>query len=153
MQQTQTKKPKDRSGGQRCCRSGDANPQVRETHHRREFQRKDRRNMPVNEQLRKEVRERVRTRLQHLSKELGLNEDQKIEIRSLIEENIGNLRPLVADAIATNRAKLQEFLQDRTRVVDLLAKVHGDVESGVKEILTPEQLNKLNKIREEKLAA
>jgi hypothetical protein len=109
--------------------------------------------MPVNEQLRKEVRERVRTRLQHLSKELGLNEDQKIEIRSLIEENIGNLRPLVADAIATNRAKLQEFLQDRTRVVDLLAKVHGDVESGVKEILTPEQLNKLNKIREEKLAA
>jgi len=109
--------------------------------------------MPINEQLRKEVRERIKTRFQHLGKELGLNEDQKIELRSLIEEHVGNLKPLLVDAIATNRAKLAEFLQDRTRVVDLLAKVHGDVESGVKEILTPEQLTKLNKIREERLAA
>ncbi|HEX7285714.1 MAG TPA: hypothetical protein VF532_05995 [Candidatus Angelobacter sp.] len=109
--------------------------------------------MPFNEQLRKEVRDRVKTRLQHLGKELGLNEDQKIELRSLIEEHVGNLKPLLVDAIATNRAKLQEFLQDRTRVVDLLAKVHGEVETGVKDILTPDQLNKLNKIREERLAA
>ena len=109
--------------------------------------------MPINEQLRKEVRDRIKTRLQNVAKELGLNEDQKIEIRSLIEEHVGNLRPMVVDLVTTNRAKLAEFLQDRTRVVDLLSKVHGDVESGVKEILTPEQLTKLQKLREEKIAA
>lgn len=109
--------------------------------------------MPINEQLRKEVRERIKTRLQHVAKELNLTEDQKIELRSLIEEHVGNLRPMVADLVATNRAKLAEFLQDRTRVVDLLAKVHGDIESGVKEILTPDQVNKLQKLREERIAA
>jgi Spy/CpxP family protein refolding chaperone len=109
--------------------------------------------MPINEQLRKEVRERVRTRLQHVAKELNLNDEQKFEIASVIEENVRNLRPMVAELVATNRAKLQEFLQDRTRVVDLLTKVHGEIETGVKEILTPEQQNKLQKIREERVAA
>jgi Spy/CpxP family protein refolding chaperone len=109
--------------------------------------------MPINEQLRKEVRERVRTRLQHVAKELNLNDEQKFEIASVIEENVRNLRPMVAELLATNRAKLAEFLQDRTRVVDLLSKVHGEIETGVKEILTPEQQSKLQKIREERVAA
>lgn len=109
--------------------------------------------MPISEQTRKEVRERVKTRLQHVAKELGLNDEQKIELVSVIEDNVRNLRPMIAELVATNRAKLQEFLQDRTRVVDLLGKVHNDIESSVKEILTPEQQNKLEKIREQKVAA
>lgn len=109
--------------------------------------------MPISEQTRKEVRERVKTRLQHVAKELNLNDEQKFEIASVIEENVRNLRPMVAELVATNRAKLQEFLQDRTRVVDLLAKVHNDVESSVKEILTPEQQKKLENIREQRAAA
>jgi Spy/CpxP family protein refolding chaperone len=109
--------------------------------------------MPINEQLRKEVRERVRTRLQQVAKELNLNDEQKIELVSVIDDNVRNLKPMVAELLATNRAKLQEFLQDRTRIVDLLTKVHGEIETSVKEILTPEQQNKLQKIREERVAA
>ena len=109
--------------------------------------------MPINEQLRKEVRDKIKVRLQHVAKELGLSEEQKIELRSLIEEEVGNLRPLLTEMVITNRAKLAEFLQDRTRVVDLLQKVHTDAEAGVKEILTPDQMQKLQKLREEKIAA
>ena len=82
--------------------------------------------------------ERFRERLQEISQALDLAEDQKAKIKPILQAEMVKLKALRADSSLTPTQKTEKFKAIREESAPQL-----------KAILTPEQLEKWQKIREE----
>ena len=79
----------------------------------------------------------IQQRVDTLAKELNLKEDQKTKLTALMEDQGKKLRALRED---TSLSREQRQEKGRT--------IRQDYDKKVKEILTPEQIDKMQKIRE-----
>jgi len=84
------------------------------------------------------ARSALRERLQQVSQQLKLTDDQKEKLRPIFKEQAGKVRELRAN----------KDLSREDRLVKAKA-IREDLEAKVKPILTPEQLEKWNKLRSE----
>lgn len=85
---------------------------------------------------------RVALRLERLSANLGLTEEQKAEIRPVLEDEAEEMRALRLDTSLPEEEKQAtvEAIREATR-------------SRIREVLTPEQQAKLDELREERQEA
>jgi protein CpxP len=84
------------------------------------------------------ARSALRERLQQVSQQLKLTDEQKEKLRPIFKEQAGKVRELRAN----------KDLSREDRLVKAKA-IREDLEAKVKPILTPEQLEKWNKLRSE----
>jgi hypothetical protein len=88
------------------------------------------------------------SQIAHFSNELGLSEEQAGELRSLIEERVLDLRPIVADLVVARSTTIAQLLRPHgkfERVIREIIQEKG--EARLKDILSPEQFRKLRKMR------
>lgn len=85
------------------------------------------------------ARVKVQERLQHLSSELNLTEDQKAKIRPILQNEVSQIKTVHADTSMSAGDK-------EARIKD----IHTSAKSQINEILTPDQQKKLAAMREEK---
>lgn len=84
------------------------------------------------------ARAAVRQRLQEISKSLDLSAEQKQKLRPIFREQAGKLRELRDDKDLSRQDRLAK-----------LKELRQGLDAKVKPILTPEQLEKWNKLRSE----
>ena len=82
--------------------------------------------------------ERFRARMQEVSQALGLTDDQKEKIKPIIQAEIVKLKELRAETSLTREQKVEKF-----------KAIREEFTPQVKAILTPDQLAKWQKMREE----
>jgi len=83
----------------------------------------------------------IRARMQEVAKELGLTDTQKEQLKPIIQAEVEKWKALRDDQSLTRPEKLEKFKAIRAELLP-----------QVKEILTPEQLTKWQKIRQERQA-
>jgi Spy/CpxP family protein refolding chaperone len=81
----------------------------------------------------------VRERMQEVAKELGLTDTQKEQLKPILQAEFAKMKALREDQSLTRPEKLEKFKAIRAEILP-----------QVKEILTPEQLAKWQKIRQER---
>ena len=82
----------------------------------------------------------IRARMREVAKDLGLTDEQKQQLKPILQEEWAKLKALRDDQSLTRPEKLEK-----------LKTMREDVLPQLKEILTPEQLAKWQKLREERL--
>lgn len=92
---------------------------------------------PQNDNRRAAIKER----LQEIAKQLQLTDAQKEQLRPIFREEAQKVRQVRQDTTLTREQKR-----------DQLKEIRQDLAAKVKPILTPEQLEKWKKIREERRA-
>ena len=85
-----------------------------------------------------ERRERIRDRLQEVAKELNLTEDQKEKLKPILHAEMEKIKELRENKDLTREQKIEKF-----------KAIREEAAPQVKAILTPEQLEKWQKMREE----
>jgi Spy/CpxP family protein refolding chaperone len=83
----------------------------------------------------------IRARMQEVAKELGLTDTQKEQLKPILQAEFAKMKALHDDQSLTRPEKLEK-----------LKAIHAELLPQVKEILTPEQLTKWQKIRQERQA-
>lgn len=88
------------------------------------------------------------SQMSYFSNELGLSEDQEDKLRSLIEEGVSDLMPIVADLVLARGTTITRLLRPHGcfhRLMRQIVQEKGD--ARLKGILSPEQFRKLRKMR------
>jgi hypothetical protein len=88
------------------------------------------------------------SQIERVSNELQLDEQQKEQLRMLIEEKTGYLRPIIADVVLTHRTRVAELLRAQGTFRSLLQEIHKQSEATLKILLSAEQFHRLRKMRE-----
>ena len=83
----------------------------------------------------------ARERMQEVARELGLTDAQKEQLKPILKAEAAKMKALRADESLTRSEKLEK-----------LKAIRAELQPQVKEILTPEQLEKWQKIREQRQA-
>jgi Spy/CpxP family protein refolding chaperone len=83
----------------------------------------------------------IRARMQEVAKELGLTDTQKEQLKPVLQAEFAKMKALHDDQSLTRPEKLEKFKAIRAELLP-----------QVKAILTPEQLAKWQKLREERPA-
>lgn len=85
------------------------------------------------------TRAKVQEKLQRLSSELNLTEDQKAKIKPILQNEVGQLKEVHNDSALSTDQK-QSKMQD----------IHSSAKTQINEILTPDQQKKLAAMKAEK---
>lgn len=85
------------------------------------------------------TRAKVQEKLQRLSSELNLTEDQKAKIKPILQNEVGQLKEVHNDSSLSTDQK-QSKMQD----------IHSSAKTQINEILTPDQQKKLAAMKAEK---
>jgi periplasmic protein CpxP/Spy len=85
------------------------------------------------------LRAKVQEKLQHLSSELNLTDDQKQKIKPILQNEIGQIKTVHDDSSLSSDQK-QAQMKD----------IHASAKTQINEILTPDQQKKLATMKEEK---
>ncbi len=85
------------------------------------------------------VRAKVQEKLQHLSSELNLTEDQKTKIKSILENEFGQVKTIRDNTTLSADQKQAQ-----------MKEVHASAKTQINGLLTPDQQRKLAAMKEEK---
>jgi len=86
-----------------------------------------------------QIRERARDRMQQIAQELNLTEDQKTQLKPILNKEVAKLKALRGDASLT-----REQRQEKVKAI------REEIKREVKPVLTAEQWEKWEKIRQER---
>ncbi len=82
--------------------------------------------------------ERIRERMQEVSKELNLTDEQREKLKPIFQAQAEKMKELRADTTLSREEKMQKW-----------KAIREEFAPKIKEILTPEQFEKWQKMREE----
>jgi hypothetical protein len=93
------------------------------------------------------------SQIEQFSNELGLSEQQEDKLRSLIEERLSDLRPIVADLVVARSITIPQLLRPHGRFECLMRQLTQEkADATLKNILSPGQFRKLRKMRAANIA-